>query len=289
MKIVRPIGRLSSALAVAAVLAIPHAAALDREPIPRGVTARAASGDLVEAVLIGRTARYRHFVLGSEHEAAGLRVNTADGKTHELMLPDDSVFEDRRPRIADLDGDGRNEVIVVRSRQSVGSSLAVLGLRDGALKVIAESPPNGAPRRWLNPSSIGDFLGTGKKQVALVRMPHVVGRLEFWSFDGKALTLRGQFAGFSNHRIGTESLNLSAVIPRPAPQGDLLAIPGLDRRTLRVVAALPTPHEVASFPLDGEVGGDLTLRRSDSGTIVAVPLRGGGKQDVAIGADVLSR
>ncbi|MGE0563010.1 MAG: hypothetical protein AB7O50_00720 [Pseudolabrys sp.] len=278
-----------SALTAAPLLLASYSHALDQAPIPDGVIARASSGDIVEAVLIGKTTRYRHFVLGSDHEAAGLRVKTADGKTLVLMLPQDSVFEDREPRIADLDGDGRNEVVTIRSRLTTGSALAVLGLRDGKLAILAESPPNGAANRWLNPSSIGDFLGNGKKQIAMVRMPHVVGRLEFWAFDGKMLTLRGSFGGTSNHRIGTKTLNLSAVLPRPAPRGDLLAIPSLDRQTLRIVAALPSPREVASYRLDGEAGGKFAVRKAAGGFVVAVPLRGGGKQDVVIGADVLAR
>lgn len=280
---------IAFALLCLQLLAMPSAIALDREPIPAGVSAKASSGDIVEATLIGKTTRYKHFVLAAEYEAAGIRVRTASGQTLELMLPEDSVFEDRQPRIADLDGDGRNEVVVVRSRQSTGSAVSVLGLRDGALKVVAESTPNGAPNRWLNPSSIGNFLGDGKAQIALVRMPHVVGRLEFWSFDGKALALRGQLGGFSNHRISTQQIGLSTVLARPAPKGDLLAIPSLDRRTLRIVAALPAPREVAAFPLDGEVGGDLKARKADNGYVIAVPLRGGGTREITIGADILSR
>jgi hypothetical protein len=172
------------AIVILQPLAMPAAIALDRNPIPASITAKTDKGDIVEATLIGKTDRYKHFVLGTNYEAAGIRVRTASGQTLELMLPEDSVFEDRQPRIADLDGDGRNEVIVVRSRQSTGSALAVPGLRDGKLKILAETTPNGGPRRWLNPAGIADFYGDGKKQIALVRLPHAVGRLEFWDLDG---------------------------------------------------------------------------------------------------------
>jgi hypothetical protein len=40
-----------------------------------------------------------------------------------LTLPEDSAFEDRQPRLADLDGDGRDEIVLVRSRRSKPASL----------------------------------------------------------------------------------------------------------------------------------------------------------------------
>ena len=242
-------------------------------PIPAGVVARA-SGDIVEATLIGRTTRYRHFVLGTKYEAAGLRVKTSEGKTLELILPSDAVFEDREPRIADLDNDGRNEIALVVSRRSTGSALALIGLRGGALTVLAETSPNGAPNRWLNPAGIGNFLGNGRRQIALVRMPHAVGRLEFWDFDGTRFALRGSLENTSNHRIGSDRINLSAVIPRPG-RTDLLAIPDFERRRLRIIEAAPQPHQVAEFALEAPVVGNLEVGGSASGVLLRVPLEGG--------------
>jgi hypothetical protein len=259
-----------------------------KAPLPSGVIARA-SGDIVEAALIGLTTRYQHFVLGTPYEAAGLRVRTNDGRVLDIQLPEDAVFEDRQPRIADLDNDGRNEIAVVISRQSTGSALAVLGLRDGALKILAESTPNGAPRRWLNPAGIGRFLNNGRRQVALVRMPHAVGRLEFWDFDGSKLTLHGAIEDTSNHRAGTDKMNLSAVIPRKEPQSDLLAVPDFNRRNLRIIAALPSPHQVAIFPLKSSVVGDLKVSRVAKGITIRVPLTEGAIQEIVLSQDILSK
>lgn len=261
---------------------------VDRNPIPSGVKA-SASGDIVEAVLIGRTTRYHHFVLGTPYEAAGLRVRTADGRSLEIILSEDSVFEDRQPRIVDLDNDGRNEIVLVISRASSGSALAVLGLRGGALKILAESTPNGAPRRWLNPAGIGRFLNNGRRQVALVRMPHAVGRLEFWDFDGGKLTLHGSIDNTSNHRAGSDQTNLSAVIARKSTQADLLAVPDFNRRNLRVIAALPTPHQMGIFPLNGHVVGNLAVGRFKEGQKIRVPLADGASQDIFLTKDFLAQ
>ena len=260
----------------------------DRNPIPGGVTA-GASGDIVEATLIGRTTRYRHFVLGTPYEAAGLRVKTANGRLLEIMLPEDSVFEDRQPRIADLDNDGRNEIVLVLSRLSMGSALVILGLRDEALKILAESTPNGAPQRWLNPAGIGNFLNNGRRQVALVRMPHIVGRLEFWDYDGSKLTLHGAIENTSNHRAGSNQMNLSAVIPRKNTQADLLAVPDFNRRNLRIIAAQPTPHQVATFHLNGTVVGDLRVSRVAKGQTVRVPLADGAFREILLSQEFLAQ
>jgi hypothetical protein len=41
-------------------------------------------------------------------------IEMRGGKRHTVRLKNDAVFEDLEPRIADLDGDGHNEVIVVK-------------------------------------------------------------------------------------------------------------------------------------------------------------------------------
>lgn len=269
------------AVAAAGISPGTKAKGIVRAPLPDGRVGRA-SGDIVEAVLIGATQRYAHFVLGSRHEAEGVRITTAEGKTVELVLPSDSVFEDREPRIVDLDGDGRQEIVVVRSRQSTGSALAVLGLRDGKLVTLAETPPNGGPQRWLNPAGVGHFVERGQLQIAMVRMPHVVGRLEFWQFDGKALMRRGALDGVSNHRIGSRNLHMSAVIARPG-QTDLLAVPSLDRNTLLAIdASNGSTTIVGRAALPDVADGNFSRSGLEADADLMVPLANGMIHRIAI-------
>ena len=241
-----------------------------------------ATGDIVEAVLIGPTRRYKHFVLGSNHEASGVRIQTADGRSLELMLPDDSVFEDREPRIVDLDGDGRNEILLVHSRQDTGSALAVLGLRNGALRIIAETPGNGGPQRWLNPAGAGHFFDRNSLQVALVRMPHAVGRLEFWGFDGVSLKLRGSLPDISNHRIGSRNLSMSAVVKGDGETLDTLAIPAFDRRSVRFVKVRGgVPVVASSVTLRGQADGNFHVLPGQPVTL-RIPIAGDGSQIISL-------
>lgn len=238
-----------------------------------------AGGDIVQGWLIGPTDRYRHFVLGAAYEAAGVRVVLADGGQRDFMLPETAVFEDREPRIIDLDGDGRNEVVLVKSAQGLGASLVVLGLRDDMLDVLAEMPPIGRQNRWLNPAGFGRFSQDGA-QIALVRMPHILGRLEFWRYADGKLTLSRALDGFSNHRIGSSHQRLSAVLR--GSEGDLLLIPRMDRRSLVLVDPFADEPIVEEFPLPAPMDGDLTLRCLSHNIIATAPLEDGRREAVSI-------
>jgi hypothetical protein len=60
-------------------------------------------------------------------------------------LPINRVFEDLTLRLADIDQDGRDEIIVIESDVLRGASVVVLGLEDApngkTLKEKARSPP----------------------------------------------------------------------------------------------------------------------------------------------------
>nr|HMQ57662.1 VCBS repeat-containing protein [Rhizobiaceae bacterium] len=169
------------------------------------------TGLIAEAWLADPTTRYRHFVLGSDYEAASLVVRTRDGDLAKLTLPRNAVFEDRQPRLADIDGDGVDEIIVVRSDPRRGAALVVVALVDGKLAVRWESEPTGRANTWLNPAGIADFDGDGRLDIAYVQMPHVLGLLRVWTLRKGQFEEMAQLPGFSNHEIGSPHLGLSAV------------------------------------------------------------------------------
>ena len=92
--------------AIAAMAMLAPAGAQER--LPDGIVIMG-NNDIAEAWLTRPTDRYAHDILGDAVEAGGLAVTTRDGKTLELVLPKQFVFEDRQARIHDLDDDGRDE------------------------------------------------------------------------------------------------------------------------------------------------------------------------------------
>ena len=124
--------------------------------------------NIVTAWFAGQTDRYQHGVFGDKLEASRLVVETAEGEQVDVVLPVNLVFEDVEPRLADVNGDNSDEILVVESDVQLGASLAVYGIVEGQLVRIAATPFIGKPHRWLNPVGVGDFDGDGHADIALV-------------------------------------------------------------------------------------------------------------------------
>ena len=220
--------------------------------------------DIARAWLASPTQRYDHNVLGDATEAGSLMIVTADGKSYTVALADDAVFEDLTPRLADLDGDGRDEIVVVKSYLARGSAIAVIGQRNGRYQIVAETPPLGGPRQWLDPAGIGDFNGDGKMDIAVVRQPHAVGALELWTYADGRLRRGPTLDGFSNHVAGTRAIGMSAVADFDGDGTPDLAIPSLDRGSLRIVTFKPVAQDIASIKLPSDARTNLGLVARDN-------------------------
>ena len=149
------------------------------------------------------TDRYPHGALGDKIEAGALVVQDVYGHRVTVTLPADQVFEDLTPRIADLDGDGRNEVLAIRSSLRAGAALVAYDLAGSSLIEIDSTPPIGQPNRWVNVAGIADFTGDRSLDIAAVRTPHVGGTLEIVTLDRRRFRVVDSLKGFSNHVFGS--------------------------------------------------------------------------------------
>ncbi len=129
-------------------------------------------------------------------------------------------IEDTAPRLADVNGDGLEEAVVVHSAPNQGARLVILSLPD--LREIAATPPIGAHHRWLAVAGIGDFDGDGYPEIAYVDRPHLAQELVFVRLQGRALVAVDRQPGLTNHRIGDDNIR-SAV---RACAGDVLLMSG---------------------------------------------------------------
>ena len=162
----------------------------------------AAAQDITAARYTDPTTRYAHGVLGDAIEHETLRLQTGDGRVLSITLPQTDVFEDTEPRLADLDGDGENEVIVVQSNDRLGAKLAVYD----AAGLVAQTPNIGQSNRWLAPLGAADLDQNGIVDIAYIDRPHLAKILRIWRFEAGGLIHTADLNGYTNHRIGERDI-----------------------------------------------------------------------------------
>jgi len=192
--------------------------------------------DIARAWLTDPTERYRHGILGDAIEAGGLALEAPDGRIARYKLDAGSVFEDRRVRLIDLDGDGRDEAIVVQSYLDAGAALAVFGLDRSNVAFLSEVPAIGRANRWLNPVGVADFDGDGRSELAFVETPHIGGTLRLYEFRDRKLHEDHAARGFSNHAIGSREQSQAAVYDWTGDGVPDIAVPDARRSAIRFVS-----------------------------------------------------
>lgn len=146
------------------------------------------------------TNRYDHGILGDDLEWGALVLILQNGSTITLRLPETRVFEDIEPRLADVDGDGAPEVIVIETDLSRGASLAIYDVKGKrtATRYI------GRTHRWLAPLGAADLDGDGAVELAYIDRPHLAKTLRVWRYQNDKLVPVADLPGLTNHQIGQD-------------------------------------------------------------------------------------
>jgi len=235
-------------------------------------------GYIASAWLEGPTKRYDHGVLGDAIEARTVAAQMKDGRILKHHLDSESVFEDRMVRIVDVDGDGKDELMVVRSYLESGSAVAILAPGRGELVIVAENEPIHLPYRWLNPVGVGDFDGDGETEIAIVETPHIGGILRLLRKKVRTIKKVTYAWGFSNHAHGSRNIGLSLVEDLDGDGIPEIILPDDLRRAIRVVTfAGGTFKELLNIPLPEPITQDFIL--SDDGKLI-VPLKEGQAMEI---------
>lgn len=233
----------------------PPAERAPRNGIPDGMIAEAGGAGIIAAWYEDPTTRYQHGILGDAIEAATLVGRDAEGNEYRFEAALNRVFEDLTPRIADIDGDGLNDIVAIRSDTTLGAAFAVFGLADGALIELAAIFEIGLANRWLNVAGIADFNGDGRLDIAIVKTPHIGGTLEIWTWRNGDLVRLASAGGFSNHAIGSTEQDLSAIVDFTGDGVVDLALPDASRTALRFVTLNEGAiTDVGAVPVGGEIG-----------------------------------
>ncbi|WP_299948011.1 VCBS repeat-containing protein [uncultured Ruegeria sp.] len=178
----------------------------------------ASANTIVSARFTEPTTRYTHGVLGDAIEYGSLEIivdtesSLSTSRTNAISnrsvitihLPEDRVFEDLSPRLADVDQDGLPEIIVVEAHQQTGAQLAIYDTRG---QKIAATPHIGTRNRWLAPIGAADLDGDGHIEIAYIDRPHLAKTLRIWRYDNGALTEIASLPGLTNHRIGEDFIS----------------------------------------------------------------------------------
>jgi len=252
-----------------------------QEPLPNEAAARIpdsqaiAGGRDVAWVWLGEpTRRYPHGALGSPVHAGSVsvRVRSTTGawQTVEHRLALSRVYEDRVPRLVDLDQDGRDEIVLIEADTLRGAALVVLGVElspDGPRLVErARSPFVGSSFRWLNPVGAADFDGDGHLDLASVTTPHIGGVLLLHHYRPPDLLPFARALDVSNHRMGALEQELAVIVPGDATFASAtgrptVIVPDMTRRALyalrwdapgqwtRIADAVPLPDLVERLTL----------------------------------------
>ena len=198
--------------------------------------------DIASAWLGSPTERYPHAALGSRTHAGSVHVlaTAPAGSPQEIIyrLPINRVFEDLTLRLADIDHDGRDEIIVIESDALRGASVVVLGLEDApngkTLREKARSSPTGSTFRWLNPVGVADFDGDGKQDVAAVITPHIGGVLTLYHYRPPQLVPYAKAMDISNHLMGSPEQQLAVIIQQPG-QRPTIIVPDMSLKALHAL------------------------------------------------------
>ncbi|MDP3861801.1 MAG: VCBS repeat-containing protein [Phaeovulum sp.] len=159
------------------------------------LAAAPAAGETIAAARYeALTTRYGHGAVAGG-EWAELVLVFESGAERRFGLPDDMVFEDVAPRLADLTGDGVAEAVVVESQIAQGARLAIWGTEGR----IAAGPFIGTPHRWLAPLGAIDLDGDGRLEFAYVLRPHLDAVLTVVRFDGQGFEVVAEAPGLPSH------------------------------------------------------------------------------------------
>lgn len=167
--------------------------------------------DIKHTWLYKQTLDYDHEILGDQIEAKAIAVLLKNKNKLTYELDEHHVFEDLKVRLYDINDDGKDELFVIKTHLDKGASLAMYRIENEKIVPSASTEYLNRTFRWLNVVGFSDFDGNGKKDVAIIKTPHIGGYLTIYEFNNNKFKQIYKRYGFTNHYIGSTELDMSAI------------------------------------------------------------------------------
>jgi hypothetical protein len=218
-------------------------------------------------VLYGdRTDRYRHGALGDSIEGSSLAlVDVERDHVSRTRLPAPLVFEGLAPLVADLDADGRPEIVTTVADAADGARIRAYTADGTAIATGASYGPG-----WRHQLCVAPFPPDGHPELAVVRKPHVDRTLEFYRLTPDGLTVTATRPGFSSHTYGSRVVAGGLAVDGDDDGRPALLVPTAERTTLAAIRRTAAGTARAfSLSLGGTLATNLTgVTLADGGVAV---------------------
>ena len=231
------------------------------------------------AILSGPTDIYQHGVLGDRIEASSITLVSTYPTPKILkviLIPKPWVIEGIAPIWADLNGDGKRELIVTLSSQTDGGKIAVFS-ETGTL--IAEGPGIGRGFRWRNQMAIAPYGPDGELELSAVLTPHIGGTVEFYRWKENRLEIVASIPGFTSHVIRSRNLDLNVSGDFLGTGQTTLLIPNNQRNTL---SAIHRDREGTKIAFSLDIGSQLATNPAATRLADGTVSVGIGRQDAIL-------
>ena len=158
--------------------------------------------------------RYVHGIMGDSLEGATLLVlevrDSQLGILARVDLPGEQVFEGIAPFWADIDGDGREDLVTTVADGTFGARLRLYLWDGNQIRQEVDGPAIGRGKRWRHQLTAGPFGPAGEIEVADIVTPHIGGTVQFLRLEKGALPVKASYDGVTSHLIGSRNLDQTA-------------------------------------------------------------------------------
>ncbi len=217
-------------------------------------------------VLAQPTDRYPQSALGDNLEATTVVVVTVGVNEVEVVYESgDDVIESIAPLLADVDGDGIDDVVLTVSNDSE-IWFEVASSTGGG--VMAISDPVDRLLGWRHLVAVGPLSPTGQTEIVEVLYPDTQGSVRFLSLNGSKLGITATRTGYRSHEFGARNLEQAVAADVDRDSYVEVILPTLDRQHIAGVRHGPDGAvDMWSRPLGGTLASNIAVLTRPDGTM----------------------